>query len=425
MSQKKVWISFQGNCQANLTVTAALAMPTIVFGLGAGLDYADAVRAQNQLQNALDSAVLSAARGLSVAGSPTGSIHEAIQSEVARALTSVGKAEFAKSISGIRVSINNQPREITAGAEASVKLTFLSVFGLELSSVSASATARVVGKANTCILGMNATIAGTVQVDNQATIVARNCSVYSNSSNREAIKVNESGSIKAQVICSRGGIQGQGSAFDPAPVTDCPAVADPLAGRQPPTIGPCDYGGSGVPLSVYNSRSLTPGVYCGGLTISGTSEVDLAPGTYIFKDGPLRVVNAAKLRGKDVSFYFVGLYATLLFDKATTIELEGARSGNMSGILMMESLDQPTSGEHIILSDYARKLVGTIYFPRATLKIDAYRPVGDLSAYTALIVQRLHLFGRSRVVLNSDYGQTDVPVPSGIKGASQSITLIR
>ena len=61
----------------------------------------------------------------------------------------------------------------------------------------------------------------------------------------------------------------------------------------------------------------------------------------------------------------------------------------------------------------AHNLLGTIYLPKGVLKIDVKGQVADLSAYTVIVTQRLEVKG-ANLVVNADYGGTDVPVPEGV-----------
>ena len=70
--------------------------------------------------------------------------------------------------------------------------------------------------------------------------------------------------------------------------------------------------------------------------------------------------------------------------------------------------------QHQILSNNARNLLGTIYAPQAQIIIDADKPIADRSAYTVLVVRQLNLYSGPNLVLNTNYGATDVPVPRGV-----------
>jgi hypothetical protein len=58
--------------------------------------------------------------------------------------------------------------------------------------------------------------------------------------------------------------------------------------------------------------------------------------------------------------------------------------------------------------------LGTIYMPQGRLIVDATSPIADRSAYTVLMVQQLDLYSGPNLVLNSDYGASEIPVPMGV-----------
>ena len=208
----------------------------------------------------------------------------------------------------------------------------------------------------------------------------------------------------------------------PEPITDCPVFDDPLASRATPAFGGCTASNRTI-----SSQTITlqPGVYCGGIAISGSSVVTFAPGEFVIKDGPLLVSGDASISGEHVGFFLTGSNARFNFGTQTTISLKAPTGGAMSGLLFHESRDQTTSLTHEINSDNARMLLGTIYLPRGELQIDAKKPIADQSAYTAIVVRKLRLYSGPHLVLNTNYGDTTVPVPEGIKGIGQPVALVQ
>jgi hypothetical protein len=225
---------------------------------------------------------------------------------------------------------------------------------------------------------------------------------------------------KATMICAVGGRSGDSSNFDPDVITDCPAFADPLAARPEPTPGPCSHNNL---IIDGGSHTLFPGTYCGGLKIKGAASVTLAPGVYAILDGELRVDDDASLTAEEAGFFLKGAGAEINFGRKSSISLSGPRSGPLAGLLFFESRSQSKTTTHRILSNDARTLVGTIYLSRGLLIVDAERTIADKSAYTALVVREFKLFGGPNVVLRTNYDMTDVPVPDGIKGTGQPVTL--
>ncbi len=77
--------------------------------------------------------------------------------------------------------------------------------------------------------------------------------------------------------------------------------------------------------------------------------------------------------------------------------------------------------KHRISANRAYQLTGTIYLPRGLLTIDSTKPIASESEYTIMVVLTLDLFDGPRLVLNSNYKNSIVPVPAGLGplGASQ------
>ena len=213
-------------------------------------------------------------------------------------------------------------------------------------------------------------------------------------------------------------------------------MPDPLASRQLSTDVVCNHFLKKVDGTV---TTIQPGVYCGGLRITDGAQVTMSPGIYVIKDGPLLVDKGANLTGHGVSIVMKGLAANLTFDYNPTISLKAPTSGPFAGILIYDDpagIAAPLLGpllkllmnidivkyekagrstrEHLILSNNARMLLGTIYMPKGRLIVDAQNPVADKSAYTVMVVQQLDLYDGPNLYLNTDYQGSEVPVPQGV-----------
>ena len=201
-------------------------------------------------------------------------------------------------------------------------------------------------------------------------------------------------------------------------LTDCPPVADPLSNRVPPAVTSCDHL---LKIVLGGNAVLNPGVYCGGLTISGNASVTFNPGVYVIKDGLFLVQHSASIKGEDVAFYMKGAASQLQFFDNATIDLSGAKSGKLAGILFYGDPNALGLVVHNIRSTNAHNLTGTIYMPKANLVVDPAAPVGQNSAYTAIIANRLIVDNGPTLVLNTNYDDTNVPVPEGIRFANDIV----
>ena len=101
------------------------------------------------------------------------------------------------------------------------------------------------------------------------------------------------------------------------------------------------------------------------------------------------------------------------------------KNGVMAGLLFFEDRNGGGKPKHVILSNFARVLLGTVYLPRGVLTIDADQPIADQSAYTAIIAYGIELKSGPHLVLNTNYNETDVPVPDGIGNGNNWVVLAK
>ncbi len=214
-----------------------------------------------------------------------------------------------------------------------------------------------------------------------------------------------------------------GGSTTPAGKTDCPRYSDPLASRQGPAVGACDF----RDRVVRGPEQLSPGVYCGGLTIESGGVATLLQGDFVIKDGPLLVKDGAVLTGAAAGFYFTGSGAVLDIATNTEISLVAPVTGPLAGMLFFEDRAN-APGLHKMASRFAPLMLGTFYFPKSRLEVGARvltpnvgKAVGQLSAWTIVIAGQVKVGDGLNLVLNTNYDQTDVPVPDGASGGRVSL----
>jgi Flp pilus assembly protein TadG len=387
-----------------LALSFAIAAPALLVMAGMATDYAFMVRYRTELQAVADAAAIAGARELSLA--------KADASQITAAVDNFVKVNSANR--GGTVSISTTIQDDQTAVEVSLSRNWAPFFAhfvaRDVTPINASATARLVGSTKVCVIGLDESEKDTVRLDNSATLTANNCAVYSNSTSTQGLYAANGTRLKSALSCVAGGFVGSISSFDPQPLTDCPKIADPLVDRAPPPVPACNY--NKLTLNKTNI-TLFPGVYCGGLKISD-SIVNFDPGVYIIRGGYLEFSSKAQIYGANVGFYLIdGSLLKIVSD--TSIELTAPKDGSLAGLLFFEDRSATTNGTHSISSDDARVLLGTIYLSRGTLVVDASKPVADQSAYTAIVARTLRLKAGPNLVLNSDYGSTDIPVPAGLK----------
>jgi Flp pilus assembly protein TadG len=431
-------LNLLGCVSGGAAVSFAAASPVVMGAFGIAADYAVYTMKKSRLQAAADAAALAATRELSVigsggSGSGSGSASAKTASAAMAGAASTGGGPIEdiarsyvqsalpkdSSTTSTGVSIDDAAGSVQVTVTDNWKPFFAHFLGADITPIVAHARAELVGESKVCVIATIANGAGGVSVTKNAHLEGNGCSIYSNSTNSAGFYLGNGSSVKADLVCSAGGVFNSGAMTGTQVLTDCPPLPDPLASRAPPSFGACDYTNTKISSGAV---TLNPGVYCGGITISKTAKVTFAPGNYIIKNGLFLVMDTASVTGKNVAFYLTGSASLLQFFGDATIDLSGAEEGEMAGLLFFE--DPSTSGLlriHNIRSSRAYNLTGTIYLPKGNLLVDPTAPVGEKSAYTAIIAKRLIVDNGPSLVLNTNYGATKVPVPDGIRSAAEVV----
>jgi Flp pilus assembly protein TadG len=284
--------------------------------IGCAVDYGVLQGRQTKLQAATDASSLAAAHGLGMADAQTENVSSVVQAVVNSYFGANDGGHYDNSAISVQTQVVTEPLEVHVKATQTIKPPFGLVFGHAVRHVVASSVARVAGRPNICVLGLDPSESGTISLEVNARVTGNDCAVFSNSIHTNGLKAKYNSSLTASLICSRGGKDGSQENFSPEPILDCPGFEDPLAMRPEPTVGEC------IDTNLVingGSHTLDPGTYCNGLSIKGGASVRLNPGIYIMKDGPLSVKEDAAIEGEHVGFYFTGKKA--VFDFAACAEI--------------------------------------------------------------------------------------------------------
>jgi Putative Flp pilus-assembly TadE/G-like len=413
----RLMAGFMREAGGSMALSVAFGFPLLLACIGAAIDLGTFSHIQTQLQSAADVAALASVKELDIAGRTDAQIASAARSQVGANIDTSNLARMgSEPVSAAEIDRPNHAVEVSV--EMAWRPFFMHFLSAQVTPVRVKARAGTMGRRLVCVLGLsNASPAG-VHVKNDGNVTANNCDIYSNTNKPAGLIVADSAKVKADMICVTGGYVG-GAGATPKPLTDCPPFPDPLASRSPPSVGACDQNNLVIKDEV---RVLSPGVYCGGIKITGKSQVTLSPGVYIMSDGALGAAGTASLKGEDVGVYLTGKSSILDFDSNTTISLAAPTSGPLAGILFFEDRNAPQHRTHRIKSNNARLLLGTIYLPRGTLRIEGGAQVAGDSAYTAIIADNLELREGPALVLNGGFEDSAVPVPEGLVAGRPMLT---
>ncbi len=292
-----------------------------------------------------------------------------------------------------------------------VILFFAQTLGFTTSDVVTQAVSAQLTISVPCLLALDPSASATAKVNN-GTVIVEGCGFHSNSDADDSIVIALNGTLEADSICAHGRVSGNGTS-DPGPQTGCPQIDDPLADLEPPVFGGCDYSGNDAKFSS-GEHTLTPGVYCGGISLAGSAVVHFEPGTYIINGGTMKVAgNTASMEGEQVSFYFTGDSSLNLAGQGS-IDLSAPTEDDddLKGILFFGDPDSDPGLKNSISGNDNMTYDGTLYFPANELNFTGNGTGTSSAGYTLAIARLLKFAGNGAIGFKwPEDGEADVPLP--------------
>lgn len=407
-----------------VAVLFSLVAPVLLLSVGVAIDYARLVGTKSSLQTLADGAALAGAQALRLANASQATVQQAASSFVAARTVGRGQSvsvttSLTSANTVVAVEVSETAQSVTGGLAPLLNM-----------HVTTRAQARTVGNSlPVCMAGLDPAQSKTLSVD-IARVNAPGCQVISDSTATDSVAIANGAQFQTGRLCSSGGATNDPtSSYAPAPQTDCPSYNDPLASLAPPTVGSCTYNNMKI---TSGSQSLSPGVYCGGLTIGGGVSVNLLAGTYVIKNGPLTIKSGGGMSGTDISFYLTGSNAQLDVQNGSTISLTAPATGPMAGVLIYEDRNATLHNTHKFESRDAPTMLGTIYLPRGDLEIGvkggnggAGVAIGSSSAWTVILARTISVSDNQQLTLNTNYNATNVKPPAGLGPNTASAQLIQ
>jgi Flp pilus assembly protein TadG len=371
-----------------LTVTIGVA------GLGAEITFL--LFRHRQLQTVADAAALSAAAAMQ-AGYPTFDVE-------ARAVAA--SLNFPNGVNGVAITPNNPPgsgayaRNTGAVEVIASQPQTLAMVGLVsngLFNVTARAVA-IVGTGSSCVLQFSPGSATGVTISNGAAVNLIDCGLSANSTSGSAISVTGGATLTAQSVSTSGSTSirnGGAIKVTGAIKTNQAAVPDPYASVAMPALpGGCmaknTYG--------HGTWVLSPGRYCGGLSLTNDAIVTMSAGVYFVDQGTFSVGGAVLLTGANVTIVLTastgGGYATVSIGNGANVTLSAPTSGATAGIVFFGDRRAPASNTQNFEGGAVVNITGAIYFP--TQQVVFANGASNPSSCTQLIAGTIQFQGGSR-----------------------------
>lgn len=407
----------------------------VLLGFAAlGLDVGHAYVEQSRLQTATDAAALAAA-GL-IGPNSASQVMARARQYAARNLSSdpndanppltgatisvdQGRWDAARRIFTVTNDAPDAVRIVARRSETAgkpVNAGFAALFGHDHFDISVQAIAT--RRRAVCLLALEPAAAKAVELSGGSDIDMPDCGVQINSSGAPALRGSGNASITAASICVVGGVSVDGT-VTPAPEPACAPIADPLAGLAAPAYGACDHNGYSASGG---TRTLSPGVYCGGIELKGGASGTFQPGIYVIKDGPLKTSGGSSITGDGVAFYLVGAGAVVNVSGGGAVHLKAPRTGPLTGLIFAQGPGVAAGATSKLSGGSEMFYEGTIHLPGHKIELSG-GSTGTAPPYTIFIAKSLLISGGGALTVNADFAASDVPV--AVPGVGRGTALVR
>ena len=231
------------------------------------------------------------------------------------------------------------------------------------------------GQGDACIWALSPDDRDALRVAGGA-LVDIDCGVRVNSTDDFSVRVIGTGCLEATGVLVAGGTSGD--CITPAP-EPYPAGSDPLLGLLEPSYGACDHE-DGLNHTSNQPVTLSPGVYCKSLSITGSGLVTFEPGLYVLADAAFTMGAQSNVYGAGVTFYLNpnktsqqvdivgGATVSLSAPTFSCDDVAWEDCQLYESILFFEARDAPVRITHKFAGGATMDLNGVLYFSQTDVQ---------------------------------------------------------
>ncbi|AZO07625.1 MAG: hypothetical protein E5V91_30245 [Mesorhizobium sp.] len=342
----------------NVATIFALTLPVVVGGAGLGVETSYWYYSSLKLQSTADAAAYA------------GAVEKSWGSDTATITSAATTSATSNGLGTGTIIVHTPPTSGAYTAKKAVEVIlnqqldrmFTSIFTSSKVPERARAVALINDASYACILALNNSAAQAALFSGSTTVNLNGCSVMSDSTASDAIKVQGSASLKADCLITVGGmvLNNPVTTKCASKITQALPAADPFSSLPAPAVtNPC----RNVNASK-TTQTLQPGTYCSGMNLNGN--VALSSGTYVVQ-GNLKinagaVITCAAPCTNGVTIFMSGSN-TVSMNGNATVTLSAPTSGTYSGVLFYG--DRTGVWAQSTFNGTATSLLtGAIYFPK-------------------------------------------------------------
>jgi hypothetical protein len=356
--------------EGSIAIATALLLVVLLGFAALAIDVGIWYQSQRKLQIAADTGAIAGALALSSKGAST-LTNEVTNDLILNECTATNKCNI--------VAINNPPLSgpnTSNETAVEVILTQPGARFLSFNQLSSDPTLHARSVAglkpnNLCmtILGTSGTV---LKVGGGGIIAASNCGIYVNSSDSSAVSVAGTSSITTLSLKVVGNVINKGGGIINSTlgiITSAPPAVDPYRGLNIPSYGACTQNNYKL---TGGTKTISPGTYCGGITLTSTSILTMNPGIYILNKGDFSIGAQATVTGTGVTIILTSStgsnFGSVNISSGASVNLSAPTNGATAGILFYEDRNAPSSITSTFQGGSTMNLNGALYFPSSSLK---------------------------------------------------------
>lgn len=390
---KRLFQRFMRDQSGSYIIVVALMMPVLIGTAGLGTEGVWWLYKHKNMQSAADSGAVSAA----TAGTNL----------TAEANSVTAAFGYANGLNNATVTVNRPPstgnyattpQAVEVIVSQPQQRLLSAMFGTGTVLIKARAVA-VPNSGTGCVLGLDPTASSTVAVSGSNNLNLINCNLYSDSSASPSLNVNGAAAVSANQVGAVGSVSGASKITATNGIrTGIKPVTDPYANVTPTMPPYCDYNNK---MQVKGTTSLSPGVYCGDVSVNAGATLTLNPGIYYFSGSNLSVAGNATVTGSGVTLIFTGSgskWGSATIGSNANVTLTAPTSGLTKGIVMYGDRNMPVGTTFSLEGGGTQNFGGAIDLPKAALKFSGGN--GTTTSCTQIIADTITFTGSSKVQVN-------------------------
>jgi Flp pilus assembly protein TadG len=396
----------------NYVIMFALALPALVGFSAFGTEEGLLLYKRQAMQHAADSSATSAAVAYAYGVTSGGNV----KTQARSVASSYG---FVDQANGTTVTVNQPPssgsnKSNSQAIEVIISQPETRLFSALWSKKTIPVTARAVAVASNlaCILTLDPTASSSFSQQGSVNSQLVNCSVIDDSNASSALSIGGSATLSTSFVGVVGGISGSSSiTATQGKITGYHTVSDPYASVSPPSFSGCDQRN----YSSHGTATLSPGVYCGGMSLGAGANITLQPGIYYLDQGSLTMNGSSTLTGTGVTIVFTSStgnnYATATITGGATLNLTAPTSGSTAGIVLYGDRNMPTGTSFSFTGGTNQLVGGAVYFPKGAVSWAGNS--GLSQKCTQVVADTIQMVGDSGFKIDcSGYGTKPIGSPA-------------